>query len=101
MYSRRTPSQLKECHMYFAIDTPNFGDYADARLLARLGQEAEQAGWEGFFLWDHIGANWPYPVGDPWVQLAAIALATTHIKLGPIVTPLPRRRPWKVARETV
>jgi alkanesulfonate monooxygenase SsuD/methylene tetrahydromethanopterin reductase-like flavin-dependent oxidoreductase (luciferase family) len=87
--------------MHFAIDTPNFGDYADPRLLAQLASEAESAGWEGFFLWDHIGASWPYPVGDPWVQLTAIALTTTHIKLGPIVTPLPRRRPWKLARETV
>ena len=42
--------------MYFAIDTPNFGDFADPRLLAALAQEAEMAGWDGFFLWDHIGA---------------------------------------------
>ena len=68
--------------MYFAIDTPNFGDFAAPRLLAALAQEAETAGWDGFFLWDHIGAGWPYPVGDPWVQLAAMSMTTERIKLG-------------------
>jgi alkanesulfonate monooxygenase SsuD/methylene tetrahydromethanopterin reductase-like flavin-dependent oxidoreductase (luciferase family) len=87
--------------MYFAIDTPNFGDYSEPRLLAELAREAEDAGWDGFFLWDHIGADWPFPVGDPWIALAAMAMTTERIKLGPLVTPLPRRRPWKLARETV
>jgi alkanesulfonate monooxygenase SsuD/methylene tetrahydromethanopterin reductase-like flavin-dependent oxidoreductase (luciferase family) len=87
--------------MYFAIDTPNFGDYGEPRLVAELAQEAEEAGWDGFFLWDHIGADWPFPVGDPWIALAAMAMTTQRIKLGPLVTLLPRRRPWKLARETV
>lgn len=79
--------------MYFAIDTPNFGDYSEPRLLAELARDAEAAGWDDFFLWDHIGANWPFPVGDPWIALAARAMATERIKLGPLVTPLPRHRP--------
>jgi alkanesulfonate monooxygenase SsuD/methylene tetrahydromethanopterin reductase-like flavin-dependent oxidoreductase (luciferase family) len=87
--------------MHFAIDTPNFGDYADPHLLAQFAREAEHAGWDGFFLWDHIGAGWPYPVGDPWVQLAAMAMTTERIKLGTTVTPLPRRRPWQLARQVV
>ncbi len=87
--------------MHFALDLPNFGAYSQPRLLAELAQEAEAAGWDGFFLWDHIGGNWPYPVGDPWIALAAMAMVTDHIKLGTLVTPLPRRRPWKLARETV
>jgi alkanesulfonate monooxygenase SsuD/methylene tetrahydromethanopterin reductase-like flavin-dependent oxidoreductase (luciferase family) len=74
--------------MHFAIDTPNFGDFADPHLLAQLAHEAEAAGWDGFFLWDHIGAGWPYPVGDPWVQLAAMAMTTERIKIGTTVTPL-------------
>lgn len=86
--------------MLFAIDTPNFGDYSEPRLLAELAREAETAGWDGFFLWDHIGADWPFPVGDPWIALAAMAMTTERIKLGPLVMPLPRRRPWKLARET-
>ncbi|HEY0755068.1 MAG TPA: LLM class flavin-dependent oxidoreductase [Ktedonobacteraceae bacterium] len=89
--------------MKFAINTPNFGFYSDVRLMAELAHEAEVAGWDGFFLWDHIGSgpDWPATFADPWITLAAQALATQRIKLGPIVTPLPRRRPWKLARETV
>jgi alkanesulfonate monooxygenase SsuD/methylene tetrahydromethanopterin reductase-like flavin-dependent oxidoreductase (luciferase family) len=87
--------------MRFAIDTPNFGDYSEPRLLAELACEAETAGWDGFFIWDHIGASWPFPIGDPWMALAAMAMSTEHIKIGILVTPLPRRRPWKLARETV
>src|SRR5215471_11888824 len=87
--------------MRFALDTPNFGDYSDPRLLAELARDAEIAGWDGFFLWDHIGANWSFPMCDPWVALAAMAMATARITVGTLVTPLPRRRPWKLARETV
>lgn len=87
--------------MRFALDIPNFGDYSNPRLLAELAREAEIAGWDGFFLWDHIGAGWAFPIGDPWIALAAMATATDRIKLGTLVTPLPRRRPWKLARETV
>ena len=65
-------------------------------------EEAEAAGWEGFFLWDHIH-QWhgQEPFADPWVALTAMALRTERIRLGPLVTPLARRRPWKLARETV
>jgi alkanesulfonate monooxygenase SsuD/methylene tetrahydromethanopterin reductase-like flavin-dependent oxidoreductase (luciferase family) len=86
--------------MKYAIYLPNFGPYGDGRVLAGLAQDAEQSGWDGFFLWDHI-AGWKLPVVDPWVALAAIALNTSRIRIGTTVTPLPRRRPWKVARETV
>jgi len=87
--------------MRFAINIPNFGDFADARLVAELAYEAEQAGWDGFFLWDHIGAAWPPAIADPWIVLTAMALRTERITLGPLVTPLPRRRPAKLAREAV
>lgn len=87
--------------MHFSINTPNFGLYSDARLLAELAHEAEEAGWDAFFIWDHIGASWEVPMADPWIALTAMAMCTQRIKLGPIVTPLPRRRPWKVAREAV
>lgn len=85
--------------MKFAVNVPNFGVYADAVSLVDLARRAEQAGWDGFFLWDHILVADNTPVGDPWVLLAAVATATTNIRLGPMVTPLPRRRPWKLARE--
>jgi alkanesulfonate monooxygenase SsuD/methylene tetrahydromethanopterin reductase-like flavin-dependent oxidoreductase (luciferase family) len=86
--------------MQYGIHVPQFGDYADARRLAELAQEAEAAGWEGFFLWDHITTEWPDRVVDTTVALTAVALSTQRIRFGPLVTPLVRRRPWKVARET-
>ena len=90
--------------MRFGIHVPNFGDYGDARTLAGLAREAEDAGWDGFFLWDHLQFFDPsrrVPVVDPWVALSAVAMVTHRIRLGPLVTPLARRRPWKLARETI
>lgn len=89
--------------MQFAINTPNFGSFSDVYLMAQLAHEAEEAGWDGFFVWDHIGGTpeRAVPMADPWIMLAAMAMITSRIKLGPIVTPLPRRRPWKLARESV
>jgi alkanesulfonate monooxygenase SsuD/methylene tetrahydromethanopterin reductase-like flavin-dependent oxidoreductase (luciferase family) len=80
---------------------PIFDALADPALVARLSAEAEEAGWDGIFLWDHV--RWREPVlevADAWISLAAIATATQRIRLGPMVTPLARRRPVKVARET-
>ncbi len=86
--------------MKFAVDVPNFGPFGDPRVLADLAQMAEKVGWDGFFIWDHI--YWgPRPHADPWVTLAAIALRTEHIRIGSMVTPLSRRRPHRLARETV
>jgi alkanesulfonate monooxygenase SsuD/methylene tetrahydromethanopterin reductase-like flavin-dependent oxidoreductase (luciferase family) len=79
---------------------PNWGDFSDPRALADAAREAETAGWDGFFVWDHVQFI-PMPTVDPWIALAAIALATERIRIGPLVTPLPRRRPVKLARETV
>ncbi|MBV8357062.1 MAG: LLM class flavin-dependent oxidoreductase [Deltaproteobacteria bacterium] len=86
--------------MLYAIDLPNFGDYGDPRVLADLAGEAEQHGWDGFFIWDHIIAG-AMPVADTTVTLAAIALGTHRIRFGPMVIPLPRRSPWTVAREAL
>jgi alkanesulfonate monooxygenase SsuD/methylene tetrahydromethanopterin reductase-like flavin-dependent oxidoreductase (luciferase family) len=97
--------------MKYGITIPNFGAYADLNLLRDLARDAETAGWDGFFLWDHI--NWsPFglaagaggraaPTLDPWIALAAIATVTERIKIGTMVTPLARRRPWIVARQAV
>ena len=87
--------------MRSGLFVPIFDALADPALVARLSAEAEEAGWDGVFLWDHI--RWREPVlevGDAWITLAAIASATQAIRLGPMVTPLARRRPVKVARET-
>lgn len=86
--------------MNFGITVPNFGPFHHPRAMANLARQAEEAGWDGFFVWDHL-LPMPIPVCDPWIALAAVAVNTEQIKLGPLVTPLPRRRPQKVARETV
>ena len=83
--------------MKYAINVPNFGDYHHPRTLAELAREAEAAGWDGFFIWDHIQGEWPF--ADPTVALAAIAVRTERIRFGAMVTPVARRRPWKLARE--
>lgn len=80
---------------------PNFGPFAEPRALIGLAEVAERAGWDGFFLWDHVARPGAPPVADPWIALAGIAVATERIRIGALVTPLARRRPWKVARETV
>jgi alkanesulfonate monooxygenase SsuD/methylene tetrahydromethanopterin reductase-like flavin-dependent oxidoreductase (luciferase family) len=89
--------------MRYGLFLPNFGPFGDARCLAELAARAEAAGWDGFFIWDHIlfSASDHYPMVDPWVALAAVATATERVRLGALLTPLSRRRPWKVARETV
>jgi alkanesulfonate monooxygenase SsuD/methylene tetrahydromethanopterin reductase-like flavin-dependent oxidoreductase (luciferase family) len=89
--------------MRYAVNVPNFEDYGDARTVAGLAADAEAAGWDGFFVWDHLAfvKAWRLRIADPWVLLTAVALATERLRLGPMVTPLPRRRPWKLARETV
>src|SRR3990172_7085574 len=72
--------------VHFALNVPNFGDYADPATFVRLAREAEAAGWDA-------------PIADPWILLAAAAAVTERIRLGPMVTPLARRRPWVVARQ--
>jgi alkanesulfonate monooxygenase SsuD/methylene tetrahydromethanopterin reductase-like flavin-dependent oxidoreductase (luciferase family) len=79
-----------------------FDRLADPRVLVDLASLAECRGWDGLFLWDRI----VYPprgraVADPWVALSAIAMATETLRLGPLITPLSRRRVQKVAREAV
>jgi alkanesulfonate monooxygenase SsuD/methylene tetrahydromethanopterin reductase-like flavin-dependent oxidoreductase (luciferase family) len=79
-----------------------FDELADPRLLAELAAEAESHGWNGLFIWDHIVYRPPVrAVADPWVALSAVACATQQLRLGPLVTPLSRRRVHKLARETI
>jgi alkanesulfonate monooxygenase SsuD/methylene tetrahydromethanopterin reductase-like flavin-dependent oxidoreductase (luciferase family) len=85
-----------------AIDVAPFGELADPRVLAELAIAAEERGWDGFFVWDHIVYRAPVrAVADPWVALSAVACATSRLRIGPLITPLSRRRVHKVARETV
>jgi alkanesulfonate monooxygenase SsuD/methylene tetrahydromethanopterin reductase-like flavin-dependent oxidoreductase (luciferase family) len=85
-----------------AIFVAPFDELADPRLVARLAARAEERGWDGFFVWDHIRYSPPTSgVADPWVTMSAIACATERLTIGPLVTPVSRRRPHKLARETV
>lgn len=79
---------------------PVFDQLAEPAVVARLAADAERAGWDGVFVWDHVAYREPVrAVADPWVTLAAIACSTSRVRIGPMVTPLPRRRPVKLARE--
>ncbi|MCH8009833.1 MAG: LLM class flavin-dependent oxidoreductase [Chloroflexi bacterium] len=97
--------------MKFGLDLPNMGGAGDPRLLAEIAHEAEESGWDGVFIFDSVlspGWNSQFPddpqkraTVDPWITLAAMAMRTERVTLGTMITPLSRRRPWKVARETV
>ncbi|MFK4085242.1 LLM class flavin-dependent oxidoreductase [Kribbella sp. NPDC020789] len=87
--------------MRAAVWLPLFDELADPLVVARLAASAEEAGWDGFFVWDHL--FWREPVkavADPWITLAAMACATERLRLGPMVTPVARRRPVQLLKET-
>jgi alkanesulfonate monooxygenase SsuD/methylene tetrahydromethanopterin reductase-like flavin-dependent oxidoreductase (luciferase family) len=78
----------------------------DPGTTSELTQQAEAAGWDGVFIADAIDLVMgpkapPLPWFDPWIVLAAMAMRTERIRIGTLITPVPRRRPWKLARETV
>lgn len=85
--------------MKFAVCLSNFGTYADPHAAVRVACAAQTAGWDGFFVWDHLAFVWGPPSADPWVTLAAVAAATERLTLGTAVTPLPRRRPQVLAQQ--
>jgi alkanesulfonate monooxygenase SsuD/methylene tetrahydromethanopterin reductase-like flavin-dependent oxidoreductase (luciferase family) len=88
--------------MHYGMTLPPFGALADPLYLVELAQAAEAAGWDGFFLWDTvIHDEQCLPIAEPWTALAAVAAATQRIRLGVMLTPLPRRRPWQVARQVL
>lgn len=89
--------------MRYGLELPNGGVCGDVRTLAELGCLAEQAGWDGVFVEDYIvhQSDGAVPTCDPWIAMAAMAVGTRRVRLGALVTPLSRRRPWKVAREAV
>jgi alkanesulfonate monooxygenase SsuD/methylene tetrahydromethanopterin reductase-like flavin-dependent oxidoreductase (luciferase family) len=79
-----------------------FEELSEPAVAAELAVGAEERGWDGFFVWDHVVYREPVrAVADPWITLAAVAVSTRRVQIGPMVTPLARRRPHQVARETV
>jgi alkanesulfonate monooxygenase SsuD/methylene tetrahydromethanopterin reductase-like flavin-dependent oxidoreductase (luciferase family) len=85
--------------MKYAIYLPTFDPFGNPKVIASLARDAEQSGWDGFFIWDDVAAS-DKDLADAWISLAAAAVATQQVRLGVLVTPLARRRPWKFARET-
>ena len=104
VWARPTPADHQPVRWLMAargIFVAPFDELADPRVIAELAASAESAGWDGFFVWDHVAYRAPtQAVADPWVALSAIACATERMRIGPLVTPLSRRRVHKVARET-
>ena len=86
--------------MKFAVVASNAGEYADPKLLVQLAREAEEAGWDAFFVWDMLYSD-DEPIVDTFITLSAIAISTNQIQLGTMALGLGRRRPWKLAREAV
>lgn len=82
--------------MRYALNIPPF---ADAATVVGWARDAEQAGWDGVFLWDHVQWRADVSLLDPWVMLGAMAQVTERVLLGPLVTPLSRRRPYVVAKQ--
>jgi alkanesulfonate monooxygenase SsuD/methylene tetrahydromethanopterin reductase-like flavin-dependent oxidoreductase (luciferase family) len=86
--------------MRFAVWVPLFDELADPLTVARLAAAAEEAGWDGMFVWDQLWWRAPVKaVADPWIVLAAAATSTERLRIGPMVTPVARRRPVKLLRE--
>lgn len=88
-------------HLQYGLSLPTGGECGDPRLLIELAELCESSGWDGAFLEDYVcyQGDPATPTCNTWIALAAIATRTTRIRLGTEVTPLPRRRPWNVARE--
>jgi alkanesulfonate monooxygenase SsuD/methylene tetrahydromethanopterin reductase-like flavin-dependent oxidoreductase (luciferase family) len=84
----------------FAVGLPNVGPFGDVSTLVDLAVAAEARGWDGVFLWDHLLHHDPsWPTADPTATIAAIAARTRAVRLAVLMVALPRRRPWKVAKE--
>jgi alkanesulfonate monooxygenase SsuD/methylene tetrahydromethanopterin reductase-like flavin-dependent oxidoreductase (luciferase family) len=86
----------KEAALRYGFLTPTGGP----REVAELAREVEEAGWDGAFYWDGIAIG-EMDTYDPWVVMAAMAMRTERVRIGAMLTPPARRRPWKLARETM
>jgi alkanesulfonate monooxygenase SsuD/methylene tetrahydromethanopterin reductase-like flavin-dependent oxidoreductase (luciferase family) len=83
----------------YGIFLPPFAEFAEPKRLVALARSAEEAGWDGFYLWDHVLEGSGMAVADSFVMASAIAQETERVRLGMLVTPLARRRPWVFARQ--
>jgi alkanesulfonate monooxygenase SsuD/methylene tetrahydromethanopterin reductase-like flavin-dependent oxidoreductase (luciferase family) len=85
----------------YAVGLPNVGEFGDPRVLVELGVAAEEHGWDGVYVWDHLLFHEPdWPVANPTVVMGGLAARTSRVRLGVLMAALPRRRVQTVARET-
>jgi alkanesulfonate monooxygenase SsuD/methylene tetrahydromethanopterin reductase-like flavin-dependent oxidoreductase (luciferase family) len=83
-----------------ALFVAPFGPLADPRVIGDLAAAAETAGWDGFFVWDHLQyGDRVTEIADVWTCCVAVGMRTERLLFGPMVTPLARRRPQVVARQ--
>ncbi len=98
-----TPLPYTSPPMRFGVTLPNVGYGGDPATLTQFAVDAEEAGWDGVFLWDTpyaVAPDEPPPAfADAWVLLSAIAVRTERVRLGTMLTPLAWRRPWLIARQ--
>lgn len=101
--------RTKPTNLNHGLVLPNWEVDGDTERLVEYAVAAEAAGWDGVFLADHLvfpprrpgeEPGDPDPFPDPWITMAGIAARTTDIRLASWVTPLARRQPWQVARDT-
>jgi alkanesulfonate monooxygenase SsuD/methylene tetrahydromethanopterin reductase-like flavin-dependent oxidoreductase (luciferase family) len=83
----------------YGICLANIGTYSDPSVGVGVAEVAEASGWDGVFIWDHLAFVWGPPAADPWITLAAVASATSRVRLGTAVTPVARRRPHVLAHQ--
>ncbi len=85
--------------MRSGIYAPTLAEYADPRVHVELATAAEEAGWDGYFVFDHLVFMSELPLAEAFVTLSGVAVATQRIRIGPMITPLARRRPWQLGKE--
>lgn len=85
----------------YGLYIPNYGPLAEPATIVKLAKMAEEKGWEGLFLWDHIPVDSSMNAYDPWLLLSLVATNTEKLRIGTTVTPLARRRVQKLAKEVV
>ncbi|KKM00173.1 hypothetical protein LCGC14_1807060, partial [marine sediment metagenome] len=98
IFVRKMTDKVNNKKMKYGLLMPHGGPSLNTpQKVTKYAIIAEQSGWDAFFIWDSISAL----AVDPWVTLASIAMSTKKIKIGAMVTPVARRRPWKLAKEGV
>lgn len=89
--------------MHYAVCLPPHEEFGRPHQFVSTAVEAERSGWDALFVWDHLQFSTDFrgDIFDPWALLAGAAVVTSKLRLGIMVVPLARRRPWVVAKQAV